>query len=674
MDNNYRHITLQFDTAERPVFRENKGRGFVEFGADNQYPKYLLDLYNESPKHGAIIKSKCGYIYGKGFEVAGVANSKGESWNNILKRIVKDDELYRGFYLQIIWNRAKKVAEVYHIEFHKVRTNKELNCFYVKNDWKDPKEKAREYPAYDPNNPVGSQIYYYKEYNPYSEVYPVPGYFQALAYIESDILVSRHILGNAKQGFVGSKLINLNNGLPPAEEQKGEIERQLLKKFTGSEGKRMVIMFNPSKDNAAEIIDLGNTMLTKEDFTNINNLIQQEIFAGHQVVSPALMGIKTEGQLGGRTEIRDAYEIFNNTYVSERQQNMEEVLNKFRNMKGEAGVYKIVPVEPLKFEFSESIMAANLTQDEIRSLMGKEPLQAGQVTSDGKTAQSGQISPTIAPNEPTAVQNEAIKNLTGRQYQNVMRIVRHFSNGKISKEQASLMLKSGYGLSDADVNVFLGVDDDPNTDEEIQKFFDQDRLYNELSACGEKFSDYEVVRSYKVGSVPNAFADQPILNQLQANVLDMITKDKRVNAEGIAKAVDASVKEVQDVLDFFVKNDIVAVNTIKVGMDTVQEWDVKMTNSELEGKNPKTQSFYIRYTYEGPIDNRNRPFCARLVRMSGNKNNPDGKTWSMTDIQNMSFRLGYSVLDRRGGFWNDGGVIKDHCRHDWIANVVTKKK
>ena len=668
---------LQFDTAERPVFRENKGKGFVEFGADNQYPKYLLDLYNESPKHGAIIKSKCGYIYGKGFEIPGAANSKGESWNNILKRCIKDDELYRGFYLQVIWNRAKQVSEVYHIEFHKVRVNKELGCFYVKNDWKDPKEKAREYPAFDVNNPIGSQIFYYKEYNPYSEIYPVPGYFQALAYIESDILVSRHILGNAKQGFVGSKLINLNNGTPPAEEQKGEIERQLLKKFTGSEGKRMVIMFNPSKDNAAEIVDLGNTMLTKEDFTNINNLIQQEIFAGHQVVSPALMGIKTEGQLGGRTEIRDAYEIFFNTYVSERQQNLEEIINKFRNLKGEAGVFKIIPVEPLKFEFSEGIMAQNLTQDEIRGLMGKEPLQAGQITSDGKTAQAPATGPQIASNEPTMVQNEALKNLTGRQYQNVMRIVRHFSNGKISKEQASIMLKSGYGFTDADVNIFLGVDEDPATDDAIEKFaaHEEDRLYNELSACGEPMSGYTILRSYKVSDrVQNEFADQPVLNQLQANILDMITKDKRVNVEGIAKAVKASVKEVQDVIDFFIKNGIITINIAKVGLDTIQEWDVKVPNSELAGKMPTVTEYYIRYTYEGPIDNRNRPFCHRLVRMSANKNNLDGKTWSMADIQQMSIRMGYSVLDRRGGFWNDHGTIHPFCRHDWVANVVTKKK
>jgi hypothetical protein len=159
---NYKHIVLQFDQAQQPRFSEKKGKGWVEFGEHNNYPEYLLSLYNESPKHGAIIKGKCGYIYGKAFEVPGSANAS-DSWNDVLKKAIKDDELYRGFYLQVIWNRLKQVSEVYHIEFHKVRTSKDLSKFYVKNDWMDYREKPREYEAFNVNNPYGSQIFYYKE-------------------------------------------------------------------------------------------------------------------------------------------------------------------------------------------------------------------------------------------------------------------------------------------------------------------------------------------------------------------------------------------------------------------------------------------------------------------------------------------------------------------------------
>lgn len=664
MDNQYKVIELKFDRALQPVFTEKKSKGYVEFGEMNNYPDYLLSLYNESPKHGAIVKGKSTYIFGRGFEDKGKANSRGESWNDILKKCVKDDELFRGYYLQVIWNRAKQISEVYHIDFSKVRVSKDLSCFYIKNDWLDWKEKPREYPQFNVNEPYGSQIYYKREYNPTSSIYPLPSYFQGLNYIESDIEVSRHILGNAKQGFVGSTLINLNNGDPINEEHKGEVEKGLLKKFTGDSGKRVVIMFNKSKENSADIQNLGTTMLTKEDFTNINNLIQQEIFASHQITSPSLFGIKTEGQLGGRTEIRDAYEIFNNTYVQERQEEFNEVFTDFRNLKGEIGEFNIVPLEPLKFEFTENIMVANLTQNEIRELMGREPLQVGAVTSDGAQAITEQPIQQVE----TPMSNDAIKNLSGRQYQNVMRIVRQFGNGKLTKQQAGLMLKNGFGFTDNDVNTFLGLDDSPLTDDEVQKFSmsEDERMIEHFANCG----DY----NYNEISFEDArinFADD--LTQTQINVLDLITKDKNITPNVISKTLKIDTDLVNEIIDDFIKKKIVSITQSKVNATPVYE--VLQPVSELTNKKPKTTKLYIRYKYDwraGFSDKdmkTSRPFCVKMREMSN-----AGKSWSRSDIESLSVALGYSVWERRGGWYTmSDGEHRESCRHIWTSKLMKAK-
>ncbi len=537
--------------------------------------------------------------------------------------------------------------------------SKDLTKFYVKNDWKDFREKPRCYEAFNVNNPVGSQIYYYKEYNPSSDVYPLPSYYQGLNYIESDIEVSRHILGNAKQGFVGSKLINLNNGDPIGEEHKGEVERQLLKKFTGHDGKRTVIMFNKSKENSADIQDLGQSMLTKEDFTNVNNLIQAEVFTAHQITSPILFGIKESGQLGARNEIRDAYEIFNNTYVSNQQNQLESVFTKFRNLKGEPGEFKIQPVEPLKFEFGEAIISANLTQNEIREILGREPLQANQVTSDGAQA----VTDTNQMEAPTQM-NEAIRNLSGRQYQNVMRIVRQFGNGKLTKEQASLMLKNGFNFTDDDVNTFLGIDNSPLTDDEIQKFStnEDDRLINEFSSCGENRDIYEVIESK---SAREYFADEKI-NQLEANILDLIGKDKKITPEVLAKTLKTDVKTIDETLKKLIERKLLKATIIKVGQDKIIERDVVKAPSELQGKSPKTEEVLIRYSYEGPRDEKNRDFCRRLLDLN--------RFYSRSDIELISERVGYSVWDRRGGWLTlKDGSHREYCRHEWKINFVKRK-
>lgn len=657
MDNNYKNIiTVKFAQAQQPKFEEKKGKGYVEFGANNNYPDYLIGLYNESPKHGAIIKSKTNYIFGQGWDgIEQKANVKGESWNQITKKCILDDELFGGYYLQVIYNLLGEIKDVYHLEYHKVRTNIEQNEFQVKNDWNDNKEKPRLYPAFNINDPVASQILFVKQYNPKSDIYPLPNYFQGLNYIESDVQVSRHILGNAKDGFVATTLINLNGG-EPAEEAKEAVERGIKKKFTGSEGDRVVIMFNKSKDNSAEILPLSSTMLTKEDFTNVNNLIQQEIFACHQVTSPSLFGIKTEGQLGGSTEIRDAYKIFANTYVNERQQAIEEVFNQLFNYVGINGEYELIPVEPLSFEFSEGVMAANMTRDEIREKLGL----ASEVV----------VNPTLNPlvnpvEQPIAASNDSIKNLTGRQYQNVMRIVRQFSNGKLTKEQAALMLKNGFAFTDSDVNTFLGLD--AETFSAVDKETELLEMFEKFS---ESLEDYEIVTE-KSPKGFNHFAEELRLSQLEADIVNLINKDKRITSETISSVLKEDIKVVEASLKSLVENNVIIAKEVKVGKDII----IERKRTDIKVQKPKTISLSIAYTYAKRADAEgntilptSRKFCIHMVDLAKTR------LWSSANIQQLSVTLGYSVFDRVGGFWNNDGTIEKHCRHEWKPVLVKNKK
>lgn len=663
MNKQYQLVKVEFDQAQQPKFEEKKGRNYVEFGDRNNYSNYLISLFGESPKHGAIVKGKVNYIFGKGFkDIQKKANSQGETWNQILKRSILDDELHGGFYLQVLWNALGNIAEVYHIEFQKVRASKDLKKFYIKDDWtlSDFKEKAREYPAFNLNDNTGVQILFVKQYNPKSDIYPLPSYFQGLNYIESDIQVSRHILGNAKHNFVATKLINFNNGLPQEEEQE-EVERDLKRKFANHDGDRVVIAFNPSKENAVDIIDLGETSLTKEDFTNINNLIQQEIFACHQVTSPTLFGIKTEGQLGARNEIRDAYQIFQNTYVNERQQEHEQTFTKIMNLAGIPGEHTIIPVEPLSFEFSEAVLSANMTREEIREKLGLKTEMTAPAATDNTTAVA----------QPMQA-NDSIKNLSGRQYQNVMRIVRQFSSGKINKQQASLMLKSGFGFTDADVNTFLGIDEDPANEFEAFAQTQDEILLNEFASCGDHVNDFDVIDTFEAKNFEQ-FADAEI-NKLKANVLDLISKDKRVTPETMAIVLGKDVSTINTALKALQAEGYLsvigkAISILNPKYSPIVRELLQPLRTIPGGDKTTTTEVLLRYTYSGPRDDKNRPFCARMLQLA------DTKLWSRADIENISERLGYSVWDRRGGWFTEpNGNHRPYCRHRWDVKIVTRKK
>jgi hypothetical protein len=55
-------------------------------------------------------------------------------------------------------------------------------------------------------------------------------------------------------------------------------------------------------------------------YTTINDLVMQKILTAHRITSPMILGIKTEGQLGGRAEVIDSYLLFQNTVIAPYQQ------------------------------------------------------------------------------------------------------------------------------------------------------------------------------------------------------------------------------------------------------------------------------------------------------------------------------------------------------------------
>jgi len=60
-------ILVQFAEAKQPEYREKKKEGYMEYGEKNDYPLYLVELFNKSAKHNAIVRNKVHYICGNGW-------------------------------------------------------------------------------------------------------------------------------------------------------------------------------------------------------------------------------------------------------------------------------------------------------------------------------------------------------------------------------------------------------------------------------------------------------------------------------------------------------------------------------------------------------------------------------------------------------------------------------
>jgi DNA-binding Lrp family transcriptional regulator len=657
-------VILNFQEARQPEYREKRGKGYIEFGEKNDYPNYLLALYNKSAKHNAIVKGKVNYIIGNGWkadEADPIAEqfiaqpNQFESLADLTRKVSIDIEIFGGAYLEVIWSvTGGQLTDVLHIDYTKIRSNTDNTQFWYKKDWNERKDELIPLMAFNTKVRQGKQILYIKEYRPGLDTYALPGYMGALNYIESDIEVSRHVLGNAQTGFSASKLITLPNG-EPSPDEKRNIERRFTDRFSGSDGKKFILSFTTDPARKPIIEDLGASDITKEDFTRVDLIIQNNLFAGHQITSPSLFGIAEPGQLGSRTQMRDSYEIFKSTYCNDKQQFLESIFTQLAKLKGATSEISIIPVEPIGFELSEQALL---------QIAPKEWLLEKAGIDVAKYAPTEATQPSL--NQEQIEVNDNLKNLSGRQYQHLMRVIRQFSQGKISKEIATTMLKSGLGMTDNEVNAMLGIDDDPTTDDFQFSALDEDTVIGMFREVGEPKENYNIIQSKAVFSAREAFADDSLIDKaLDKQILALIDKDPKISIDDIAGATKKSRDVVQGRLSYLVESGAINYDP------KIEERKLTKPLSKLVDDMEVT-TFEVRYSYEWkPIvpsyqrdskEKPSRPFCKKLMEVD--------KLWTRKGIEMLSARLGYSVFDRGGGWWGDS----PSCRHEWRRNVVVKKK
>ena len=74
-------------------------------------------------------------------------------------------------------------------------------------------------------------------------------------------------------------------------------------------------------------------------------MVTQKILTSHRITSPMLVGIKTEGQLGGRTEMLEAMALFQENVIKPKQ---SDILSVFEEIMYCNGYDKPLGVETIR--------------------------------------------------------------------------------------------------------------------------------------------------------------------------------------------------------------------------------------------------------------------------------------------------------------------------------------
>jgi hypothetical protein len=699
MSKSTQHFTQWLGIEHKvPVMLENRSGKYITYGFANEYPYYLLDNYRRSSKHNAIVNGKVNYIMGGGWQAGedltveqqarfikffdGMSST--EDLNDITEKLVLDLELFNGFAVAVTWSKLGTIAKMEHVPFEKIRVDKEEKMFQVADWYNDdmmqlfPKVgDIEKIPAFDPENRLGKQLFYYRVYAAGVKHYPLPEYIGGNAWIEADVQVANFHNNNLRNNFWGGYLINFNNGIPTPEEQ-GDIERQIKRKFSGTDNAgRFVVTFNDDAANAPTLEPLTPSDMDKQ-FEILNKAIQQEIFIAHRVTNPMLFGVKTEGQLGGRNELVEAYELFKATYVNDRVRKVERMINYLGSFNGVEGM-ELIPVEPITERLSEQALLQIMTQDELREKAGLQPLE--------KPADV--VGPNPQPDEqPQSVEqlasNDNIKKLSGREYQNLMRIVRQYMQDKITLEMARTMLSAGFGLSAQEIDTMLGVQAQEFSEPTWGEEDDEDYGWGEeefkvLEVVASKFGchadDYHVMHSKPMRFDTNidenirlAFAELGEEEvELDKKIEAYRKKNRDASVEEMAKEFGVSKAKVAKRVAYLITKDRYPISR---AVDKIAEQNLPKNVKEVA--EPVLEVRY-KYSWAAGFSNKDkgssRQFCKVMLDLAG-----QGKVYTRDDIDGISAIMGYSVWNRRGGWYHTpSGVNRPQCRHVWEQQLVIRK-
>jgi hypothetical protein len=402
----------------------------MTFGADVSIPEPVesvkknqsyVGLYYDNPYQTGIINGKVLFITGSGIDIEApnpenllavkefLRNQGCDfSVNEIIESAAFDLELYNGFCFKGAWNKDKSLAFIEHIDFDKIRSNKEMSTYYYSEDWSTTKQSEeatgyKEYTNFNPSIRAGEFLFYYKAPNktyPIKNgarkqmdfgIYPKPTYSGAIKDIMSDVEISNFHFYELKNGMKAGTLITLTSGVP-APEEKDAIESAYKNGLTNRDSAGgVMINFVEGAEEIPDIQNLNGNDLDKR-YLMTEEAIRKKIFVAHSVISPSLFGLPTQGSLGSTQEMEQAYYIFVKTYVRGRQKQIEQCLNFLMNESGITGTIKLK--EPESFfekeveEVEEVAMSEEFKAKETKNF---NDLIIGKMAQMGRTKTKGRV-------------------------------------------------------------------------------------------------------------------------------------------------------------------------------------------------------------------------------------------------------------------------------------------
>jgi hypothetical protein len=315
--------------------------GITQFGADNLYPQKLNQLYFSSPIHAACIDFTVNAIIGGGYTwnnekapaqeiVDRLAFEKFNHFSKLSRLLTRDWLIHKRITVEVI-RRGKDVIKFRRLDPETIRNDQWLERFMYSSDWRRGYLNAREFiKHYDGCKDV-STLYTFYDSSPGVSSYPLPSYNGALNWVQLDGEQAYFHKNNIQNAIFPSLAIRRPKEFQSITEIE-QFKREIADKTGAANAGKVIVLTGNGMDDVPEIVNIPTNDNSKI-FDSTSKELKENISIAHKI-NPAIMGIKTGGQLGATTEIQDSYTIFEKNVVIPDRDIIQEVLNELIHIAG----------------------------------------------------------------------------------------------------------------------------------------------------------------------------------------------------------------------------------------------------------------------------------------------------------------------------------------------------
>lgn len=322
--------TIVNETKEIPklVCQSAKNAPYVKYGANNDFPDYIFELYNNSSQFNSIVETMKNYILGSGISSnfhLKIVNRKGDSFENFIEKLIYDYLIFGSFSFQVTRNKLGNISELNWIDIRYARTNEDEDKIYYSTEWSKNRRQPKVYDRFTIGSQFPTSIFYYKGRRT-RDVYGVPMYLAALTSLEISTQIPEYHLNNLTNGFHPSAIVNFCNGSNLSEDVMDEIEDSIKEKFTGvKNASKILLSFNDDMAHRTTIERLPDDGHV-DIYNTLKDSVEKDIYTAFRI-NKLLMGNGEDSTGFNKQSYIESFALYQKTVIQPIQTEIEQVIN-----------------------------------------------------------------------------------------------------------------------------------------------------------------------------------------------------------------------------------------------------------------------------------------------------------------------------------------------------------